>query len=241
MVRLFIVFLILLLSGYAIAQDSKVKEHYENLKEEAEGKPHTISFFPDPDLRQIILIRHGEPALKKKGWRSRKKAKQFIIDYDSSGVYTPLPHIPVKLNEGDISVVHTSSMRRSRHTAQLIFGEQMEYRPDTLFREFERKILWFPGIPLPTKFWTGGSRVLWFLGLNDRNIENQKKARIRARLAAEKLVDLANKESRVVLVAHGLLNKSVKKNLKKMGWRVVRKGGSKYLATWVLVRGSYEL
>ena len=43
----------------------------------------------DNNLRidQIIIIRHGEPAMDKKGWKDRDEAIRYVKMYDSVGVY----------------------------------------------------------------------------------------------------------------------------------------------------------
>lgn len=39
-----------------------------------------------------------------------------------------------------------------------------------------------------------------------------------------------------MLVAHGFLNRYIKEDLEKMGWRVVRDGGHGYLGTTILAK-----
>ena len=229
----------------ATAQVKNIKTFYKLAEAEAEkaGQSFSVSFVqpgmdlvdPYDTLEQIILIRHGEPALNKKGWFTRKEAMQFIKDYDSVGV-EPLPYQPVLLAPGEIDTVYTSTINRAKYTGKLAFGAAVHYQDDPLFREFERKIFGFPNLKMPLKFWLVTSRVLWLMGANKKDIESKKEANQRAQQAAQKLIDHATKQNKVILVAHGLLNRSLVKNLKKQGWTLVRKGGSKYLATSLLVR-----
>ena len=186
-------------------------------------------------LKQIALIRHGEPALNKKGWFTRTEAIQFIHDYDSVGV-EPIHDMPFVLHRGDMRIIHTSTLNRAKHTARLIFGDNAVYNADPLFREFERKIVAFPNIKMPLKFWLLSARLTWLLGVNDAAIESYKEAKRRAQEASEKLIQYAEEDPKVVLVAHGFLNRQLVKNLKKKGWTLVRKGGSDYLATSLLVK-----
>ncbi|MEM7107686.1 MAG: histidine phosphatase family protein, partial [Bacteroidota bacterium] len=187
------------------------------------------------ELSQIILLRHGEPALNKKGSRKRKEAIQFIKEYDSVGIYPP-EFIPVVIEPGELSVINTSSIPRSIATAELVFNQKDLQRPDSLFREFERKIFAFPNVKLGLKFWLTGSRILWFLGFNKKGIESFSKAKARAKAAAVLLEKDAAKNGKTILVSHGLLNHYLVKYLKKNGWTQVYDGGKGYLAQKVLVR-----
>lgn len=74
------------------------------------------------------------------------------------------------------------------------------------------------------------------LGIDRDGIESFADARERARKAASQLAEASEDNSKVVLVAHGFLNRYVKQNLEDMGWRVVRDGGNGYLATTILVK-----
>ena len=107
---------------------------------------------------------------------------------------------------------------------------------DPRFREFERKVLKFINMKLPLGFWVGASRIFWFAGMNKKDIESFKTAKRRARGNAAFLTSQVETNSAAVLVAHGLHNKYVLKYLRKLGWKLVRKGGSGYLAINVLAK-----
>lgn len=225
----------------ASAQIEEIKAYYSQADKEEEQRGIT---FIQPEmqlvddykqLQQIILIRHGEPALNKSGWFNRGEAMQFIMDYDSVGV-EPLSYLPALIQEHELPVIHTSTLNRAMHTARLVFGDDISYQEQVLFREFERKIIGFPNIKMPLKFWLNCSRILWLLGGNDQNIESFREARERAEQASKRLSEYAMKETKVVLVAHGFLNRYLIKKLKKEGWHLVRKGGSDYLAASLLVK-----
>ena len=151
-----------------------VEGHFDRLERLTEDTLQTIGFIQEEmnlvadysRLSQIILLRHGEPALDKKGWRNRKEAIQFVKDYDSVGIYTPA-FIPVNLQLGELEVIHTSSIPRSIATAKAVFDHEEIQQPDSLFREFERKIFSFPNVRLPLSWWLNTSRVLW--PLNSKN------------------------------------------------------------------------
>lgn len=105
------------------------------------------------------------------------------------------------------------------------------------FREFETRIgkRGFK-FKLPIKLWTLGARIKWMLGIGHHGIESFADAKKRARKAAELLVKATEEKPKVVLVAHGFLNRYIREDLEEMGWRVVKDGGSNYFATTVLVK-----
>lgn len=186
-------------------------------------------------FNQIILIRHGQPDISKKGWRNREGAKSHVKMYDSVGVlaFSPLPVCPEGFKEN--MVLH-SNIPRAVNTAFRIFADRNDLIENDRFREFERKIFPFFNIKMPLSIWLTVSRGLWFLGLNDKGIESFKEARKRAKENAKFLAKVSDKEELVIVVAHGLHNKYVAKYLRKMDWKTVRKGGNSYTAVNILAR-----
>lgn len=196
-----------------------------------------LNFFNDSTGRiaQIILIRHGEPDLFKKGWKNRKDAERYIQDYDSALV-KPLKTYPICDDKLPFNKVFHSSLPRAKHTAQLLFPSGVELQEDNRFIEHHRKIMKFANVKLPHGFWIGGSRILWFLGLNDKGIESSKEAKRRTRENAVILADEALKHEYAVLVAHGLHNRYLKKYLKKQDWKHIRKEGTNYWSINILAK-----
>ncbi|MEL6558143.1 MAG: histidine phosphatase family protein [Bacteroidota bacterium] len=235
--------LLLLSSFTATAQLEKVESFYSAMQKLAKEEGQTLRFVNADDglvedfsqLSQIILLRHGEPALNKKGWRKRKEAMQFVKDYDSVGIYKPA-FVPIVLSKNELSVIHTSSINRSIATANKVLGLQDIQKPQPLFREFERKIFSFFNIKLPLKWWLTGSRVFWFMGMNKRGIESFGEAKKRAQKAALFLEEDAMQNGKTLLVSHGLLNHYLVKYLKKNGWEEVYDGGKGYLSQKMLVK-----
>ncbi|OKL39922.1 histidine phosphatase family protein [Pontibacter flavimaris] len=182
---------------------------------------------------RIFLIRHAKPLVERKGYFNAQAARQYISDYDTALVEEfVLQHeaIPYK----QIKKVYCSTLVRSQLTARAIFGEEVELKIDATFREFERRIFSLPLLRLPIKLWLLSARVLWFLGFNSRDIETFRQARTRARKAAELLDQDARQNHTTVLVAHGLLNNFILRELRRLGWRTSIKGGNSFLAVHLL-------
>ncbi len=218
------------------AQDCSLQELKQFYKNQDPAKPICLFNDSNATIQQIILIRHGEPDLNKKGWRNRNEAIIFMQQYDSA-IVLPFAKRPINVDRIPIDTILHSSLPRARNTAQQAFGEIKVLIQDSNYREFERKALKWPNMKMPTKFWTTGSRILWLMGLNDKNIESFRQARKRAKFNAEILTIKASQEGMVILVAHGLHNKYVKKYLKKLGWKLVHNSGNDYLSVKVMARG----
>ncbi|MFD3001768.1 histidine phosphatase family protein [Pontibacter toksunensis] len=183
--------------------------------------------------KRIFLIRHARPEVPTKGFFSAAAASQYISDYDAAQVEKfVLQHEAIPYKE--IKEVYCSTLVRSQLTAKAIFGEQVLLKVDRNFREFERKIFSLPLLRLPIKLWLVTARLLWFFGLNSKGIESFKEAKWRARKCAERLEEDADENATTVLVAHGLLNNFILRELKKMGWQQTVKGGSGFVSLNVM-------
>ncbi|SRR6056297_1162873 len=186
-------------------------------------------------VRQVVLIRHGEPDLEHDGWRTREEAMRYIQRYDSAGV-KPFDTKPVCTQNLDIDQVYHSNLERSRHTAHLIFEDEVEYVEKPLFRELERQIIPFFDIKMPGEFWSTISRIFWFFGANDDEVETAREAENRVIRGAELLASEANEEGLVILVSHGLLNEFLVRQFEKQGWHEVFDGGNDFLAVRIVAK-----
>lgn len=230
----------------------KIEETYQALRAsapfvKANGVPvaQNIRFIQPADhvtedygkLRQIALVRHGEPDMDKTGKYTCDEANQFLECYDS--VCIIVPEKPFFTIEEEENVkVFSSPINRAFSTAQYLCGTEKDITVLPEFREFENRIgksdsKKRKGI----KFWTTTSRVKWMLGGGKKKgIETFSQARKRARQAAHTLDDASAQNPKVLLTAHGMVNRYIKKNLEKMGWRVVADTGSDYFGTTILVK-----
>lgn len=188
------------------------------------------------NLRQIALVRHGEPDLEKTGKFSFDEARQYLQNYDSVGIIVPdKPFLTVN-NKEDVSVF-CSSINRARATARYLFGQDSLINVSPEFREFETTLGKHTlKMRMPIKFWTAAARIKWILGVDRQGVESFADAKERARKAAQKLASATEENPKAVLVAHGFLNRYIKQDLEEMGWRVVRDGGSGYFGTTILVK-----
>jgi broad specificity phosphatase PhoE len=206
------------------------------------SKDIPLSFFPsnkyefckERTILQIILIRHGNPEINKKGWFSFKAARNYIIAYDTVGV-RPVATPPVILRSNEDVKIFCSSLFRAYDTALKVFGDERTIIVDSAFIEFQREISPLP-LVLPIKGWTGISRFFWMIGLHSSDIPGFRSEKSRAKQDAVFLENTAMKDKKVILVGHGFLNKYIVRNLKKNGWDHSFDGGNDYLAVHVMTK-----
>lgn len=182
-------------------------------------------------LQQVVIIRHGEPALKKKGWKNRKEAVRYKEMYDSVGVYD-FDKKPICLRENEVAVVYTSKLRRAINTAEKTISDNIQIDSFGMFNEYQRKVICFPNIKMPRRFWSITGGILWMLGFNHKGIETFSEAKNRSRRAAFFLDEKATNNKKAVLFSHGFLNRYINRYMKKLGYKSINLHGSKYLGAY---------
>ncbi|MDE5424280.1 phosphoglycerate mutase family protein [Ancylomarina sp. DW003] len=183
---------------------------------------------------QIYLIRHAKPNLHKSFLSSSGEAQKYIEDYDRVPIHK-IDSNQVVINLKKPHQIYCSSLPRSQETALVLFKDSYLIVSDSIFREFDMKIVHAtPVIKLPMDLWKGISRLAWFLGLNSKGIESRREAMKRVVLAADNLEKLASQEETAILVGHGMINAFITKELKKRGWDVVQSKGHLNLGATVL-------
>ncbi len=187
-------------------------------------------------MLQIYLIRHAKPNVKKNWVYSAAEAQQYLSDYNSAPII-PFDSSFVAVDLRPNHIIYCSSLPRSQETALNIFGDNYTVVSDSVFREFEiRMISANSFFKLPLGLWQAFSRGSWLLGFNHRGIESHKEAKFRAKQAAENLIKVAFNEETAVLVAHGMLNGAIANELEKKGWKQIQKQGHVNLGATILVK-----
>lgn len=226
---------------WSINDESDNKEIYSEIKSWYKvSKNEPLTFYQSPSkesrekklILQIILIRHGKPEINKNGWFGYKAAKNYVIAYDTVGV-GKIDKLPVILEPHEEVKIFSSSLFRAYDTSLKIFNEKDTVYADSAFVEFQREIIPLPLI-LPIKGWTGISRFFWMIGLHSSTVASFQTEKSRAKSVSELLDKAAIENRKVILVAHGLLNKYIVRYLKKNGWDHSYDGGNDYLAVQVM-------
>jgi len=218
-----------------------IQHFYEGFEKTEDSYAPPIRFINGQDIQlenhqeliQIILIRHGDPIIDTKGWYYFYEASDFTEAYDTVGVYY-IDHSPVSIRPGEVPHIYSSPLQRARSTAEQLFSERFDIVYDSSFVEFKNEIIPLPWIRLPLKFWRVSSRLIWMAGLHSPQVPSLSQQKERSRQVAARLDQLAEREKRVVLVAHGFLNRYIIRYLKKDGWQHSFDGGYDYLNVQVL-------
>jgi len=183
---------------------------------------------------QIYLIRHAKPNLNKSFLSSADQAQDYIENYNKAPIHE-IDSNKVKIDLSKHHQIYCSSLVRSQETALALFGDSYIIVSDSIFREFELRIVQANSIvKLPLDLWKGLSRFFWFMGCNHEGIESFKEAKKRVVLSADNLEKLASQEETAILVGHGMINAAIAKELRKRGWDVIHKKGHLNLGATVL-------
>lgn len=172
----------------------------------------------------IVLARHGEPALSRKIRLDAAGYRRWWAAYEEGGILEgQIP--PAELMElaRQAEVIFASTRRRAIETAEAVVAGRTFVR-DPMFIEAP-----LPPPPLPSfirfspKLWGVIARTLWwFFGLHGGQ-ETRAQAEVRARAAAERLVETASEGRDVLVLAHGFFNTMIGLELRDLGWRCVQK------------------
>jgi len=164
---------------------------------------------------EIILVRHGQPKHNVNSTISAAGFSQWVRAYNKSDVSCESIPPVYLLNKLTNFFVVSSDLNRAIHSAVLC----VDKTPDLMLKELREMDIPRFKLPLQLKanHWLILSRVFWLLNFHGQ-VESFKQAKYRAKLAASKLVDLANVHGKVVFFGHGLINQYVAKELISLGW-----------------------
>lgn len=167
-------------------------------------------------LMKITLVRHGKPTSANNSVVNAVNFTKWVRRYNFSDV-ADNSRPEIISDEYKSYYIVSSDLVRAIHSAN-IYTDQSPEVISRLYREME-----IPRYKLPFKLrtmtWVYLNRVLWMLGLKGA-FESYSQAKIRAELAADSLIELAENEGNVILFGHGYLNLHIRKVLIKKGWRL---------------------
>ena len=164
---------------------------------------------------RIVLMRHGRPAVVLSGRLEAAGLGPLAKAYQASGIVdTPATETSEMVQ--NFGIIFCSSLPRSRQSARAL-GVGDRAVADPLFDE--ARLPYFGGgrVRLSVGLWLTVLRWLWLAGFS-RNGESFVAAKLRARLAATRLVECAQTCGDVLLVGHGLLNHLIAQELRAKGW-----------------------
>ena len=187
---------------------------------------------------QIVLARHGEPALSRKVMLSAAGYGEFWAKYEIGGLLPgQTPPDRLKRFVADCGTLVTSTRLRAIQSAQTVVGDKPFDRYEILI-EAPLPPPRFPAwIRLSPKIWGFVARVWWwYLNYHDGQ-ECRAEAEARADEAAELLVGFAANGQTVVVMAHGFFNHLIGRSLRRQGWKLAESEGYKYWSMRRFERG----
>ena len=179
------------------------------------------------EMAEITLIRHGRSTHIEKQRINHVEFQNWVEKYDSSGVFEETTYPSLTCNKiQSAHLIVTSDLKRSIDSAKLLHKEKQKISKQ-LFRETELPVLSKEvRLKLKPNSWAIILRCLWFCGYS-KQCESFKEAKQRANKAAKQLINDTEKHSSVVLVGHGLFNRLIARELRKLGWKGKRKSSVK--------------
>ncbi len=185
-----------------------------------------------PGRPSITLVRHGRPALDRSKYISYRQYRDWWAAYDEGGLahdQSP-PESLVKLAQ-NADVIYASTLRRAQETAQALAGDHA-ILSDPRLVEAPLPPPPFAGIRLRPGPWGVLARISWWFGASG-NMESRKHAELRADEAVDMLIAAATSDGgqRVLVCAHGWINRMMRPVLLSRGWRCIVDGGDSYWST----------
>jgi broad specificity phosphatase PhoE len=166
---------------------------------------------------EIVLMRHGRPAIDLAGRLTPMGFREFMAAYDRAPLDRALqPSDEARRIASACRLVVCSDLGRSIESA-LVLGHPEVHLRDEMFRE-----ILMPHAPLSyprlsALSWVGIFRTLQLFGYNT-GAESFAAARCRATRCADRLVELANGQPRVLFIGHGVMNYLIGRRLTQLGW-----------------------
>ncbi len=179
----------------------------------------------------ITLIRHGEPvAFSNISMLSIVKGieiKKFLDNYNQCKIILPTA-VPLYLKKivesGDCFI--SSNFRRTRES--LTYLGVHEFEINDLFNEAELPYGMFKNLRMPLFIWAFLLRAAWVSGYN-RNCESIKNFKIRIKRAKKYLDEKLTENSNIIVMAHGLSNFTLGRELKRDNWEILESvNGNKF-------------
>lgn len=178
-------------------------------------------------LAELVLVRHGRPALSRKKSISAHDYIAWWAAYGESSLaegQTP----PAALLEvaARADYIISSPLPRAHETAQALAGGK-EIQLNPIFVEAPLPSPPIPFIKLKPGTWGVFSRIFWWMGYSAEG-ESRRHAELRAIEAADHLIELAQNRTLVILCAHGWFNRMIRRVLRERGWKNTYDGRDDY-------------
>lgn len=176
---------------------------------------------------KIIILRHGKPEIPSLDRLTPIEFSGWVRSYNKAGLSMSSTPTSDALNiANQCKAVVCSSLPRSTQSATALKIANTTLN-SSLFNEAGLPIANFNFPRLSPKAWAIIFRILWFFGYS-KNSESYKAAKTRASKAAKTLIDLANNNTSVLFIGHGVYNQLVVNELISAGWTGPKSPGTRH-------------
>ena len=173
--------------------------------------------------RRILLIRHGRPDFVPPALVGRDEVGAALARHRAAAVTEPPPASLVEtLRAREPGCAVTSDLPRARTSAALLGLDPV--LSDPLWAEAELPHPDRLPVALPWGALLALCRLAWLVGYRAGASGRRADLR-RAGVAADRLVGLAAEHGSVALVAHGIVNRMIRRELEGRGWRTESRDG----------------
>lgn len=160
---------------------------------------------------RAIIIRHGKVDFQ---WRKWSTSEQFNKDckmYDEAAIFSLLSDVP-QINYQNI---YTSSLQRSRETANQLFGEK-DFISTKLLDEVPLCASVASNKKLPLIFWIISGRLQWLFNIHSLN-ECRKESVCRAKQFIKMIIE---KGDDCIIVTHGFFMHTLLSQMKRQAFQI---------------------
>jgi len=161
-------------------------------------------------------MRHGKPEFELTGSVRACDIGGVVRSYDLSGIVGCPPDEAIELTKKQ-NIVVCSDLPRSLQSAEFLGGAEV-YIASPVFGETNLPYFSTGSIKLPVSVWIAVLRSLWFFGFS-KNGESLSATKKRAKLASQKLMQLAEQFEKILLVGHGFINRLIARELLSQNWQ----------------------
>lgn len=206
------------------ADDEGAPANRPSLRQKRSIKKSAVAVAGQHGRPMIVVARHGRPALDRHIWINSEEYVTWWAAYDAGGLAAG-QRAPNGLIEAlrSCKVIVSSSLLRARETAALAAPQR-----DVLIEpQFVEAPLPPPRLPdfikFRPRFWGVVARATWYFGLS-RDQETRQQAEVRADAGADWLIQTAQANGSVGLLAHGWFNRMLRQCLEAKGWECIYDG-----------------
>ncbi|WP_312820851.1 histidine phosphatase family protein [Brevundimonas sp.] len=180
-------------------------------------------------LGDIVLARHGKPALSRKCWLTAQQYRDWWGRYDAGGLLEGQAVPPgIMQTAREAGTIYASTLRRAQETAAAVSQGQPVHTHAVFVEAPLPPPHWPDWFKMPPRLWGVVARLWWHVFNHHDGQESRLEAEARAGRAADMLIERALAGQDVLVLAHGYFNHMIGQQLKARGWKLVDDQGFKY-------------